>query len=95
MSTMSAAIQDELNVALQIAQVSGQPAALAAHLSEIEGEAESLLDLLTTIRAHAHHDDAGATQEALAELVIALEHLVHHAQAALPALQQGLDIQPD
>ncbi len=92
---MSAAIQDELKMALQVAQLVSESAALASHLSEIEGEAETLLDLLTTIRAHAHHDDAGATQEALAELVIALEHLLHHAGAALPALQQGLDIQPD
>ncbi|MEP7358900.1 MAG: hypothetical protein ABI847_16745 [Anaerolineales bacterium] len=92
---MSAATQAELNIALQLAQLTSQSPALAAHLSEIEAESETLLDLLTTIRAHAHHDDADATQEALAELVIALEHLLHHAEAALPALQKGLDIQPD
>ncbi len=92
---MSTAIQDELSVALQIAKLGGQAEILAAHLSEIESEAEALLDLLTTVRAHARRDDTEATQEALAELVIALEHLLHHAQAALPGLQTGLDLQPE
>jgi len=92
---MSAAIQDELTIALQVARIEDQPALLASHLSEIEAEAETLLDLLATVRAHARQDNVDGTQAALAELVIALEHLLHHAQAALPALQQGLDIQPD
>jgi len=91
---MSAAVQDELNVALQLAKVGDQPALLASHLSEIEAEAETLLDLLVTVRAHARQDNVETTQEALAELVIALEHLLHHAQAALPGLQTGLDLQP-
>lgn len=92
---MSATIQDELSVALQTAAFDKQSAVLAAHLSEIEAEAESLLDILTTLRAFARHEDAGAIQEALAELAIGLEHLVSHAKTALPVLQQGLDIQPE
>jgi hypothetical protein len=92
---MSATIQDEITTALELAALGNEAEMLAAHLSEMEAEAEKLLDLLTAVRAHARHADAGAIQEALAELVIGLEHLVSHAQAALPALQQGLDIQPE
>lgn len=65
---------------------------LAVHLSEIEDEAGNVLDLLTTLRAHAWREDKDAGQEALAELTIALEHLQSHVQHAIPILQEQLDL---
>jgi hypothetical protein len=71
------------------------PAMLGMHLTEIEDEADTLLDLLILVRTHARTGDALAGQLVLVELVTALEHLMHHAQEALPALQQQLEIDLD
>lgn len=72
-----------------------EPAMLGRHLTEIEGEADSFLDLLFLVRTHAHTGDALAGEIALVELVTALEHLVHHTQEALPSLRKQLDIELD
>lgn len=68
---------------------------LGMHLTEIEDEADTLLDLLITVRTHSRTGDALAGQLGLVEFVTALEHLVHHAQEALPALKKALDIDLD
>ena len=64
------------------------------HLSEIEEEAENVLDLLTVLRSNAYHSDHDSAQESAAELVITLEHLLHHVHELLPQLQKQLDIEP-
>ena len=65
---------------------------IASHLSEIEQEADTILDQLTAIRAFAFQRDIEAAQESLVELTVALRHLVHHAEFVLPILEQQLDI---
>jgi hypothetical protein len=67
---------------------------LAMHLSEIEEEAENVLELLTVLRNDARHRDQNQAQETAAELTIALEHLEHHVRELLPRLQQHLEIEP-
>jgi hypothetical protein len=64
------------------------------HLSEIEEEAENVLELLIVLRNNAHHRDQAQAQETAAELTIALEHLEHHVRELLPRLQQHLEIEP-
>lgn len=66
----------------------------AAHLQEIEEEAENVLDLLTVLRTDAYRTDADSAQETAAELTIALEHLQSHIQALLPILQNQLGLEP-
>ena len=92
---MAVEMKEELSVALKTAGLGGEVALLAMHLSEIEEEAGQVLDLLTALRAHSHRGDVGATQESLAELSIALEHLVEHAGQALPEVQKRLEIDPE
>ena len=92
---MAAEIRDEIGVILKTAGFSERIALLAMHLSEIEVEAGTTLDLLTVLRSHAYRGDGEATQEALAELAMALEHLQHHISEALPDIQKGLNIEPD
>jgi hypothetical protein len=87
--------KDALNLVLKVIGLDENVSLLAMHLSEIEEEANNALDLLTSLRAHAFRHDAEAGQEALAELTIALEHLLHHAQAVLPGLQKQLDLAPE
>ncbi len=82
-----------LDTALIQVGLDEQPRMLGMHLSEIEEEAENLLDLLTIVRTHAHTGDAVAGQETLAELTVALDHLLHHAREALPLLQKELDLE--
>ena len=72
-----------------------EPAMLGMHLTEIEEEADNLLDLLILVRTHAHTGDPLAGELALVEFVTALEHLMHHAQDALPSLRKQLDIELD
>jgi len=67
---------------------------VAMHLSEIEEEAENVLELLTVLRNDARHRDQTQAQETAAELTIALEHLEHHVSELLPRLQQQLEIEP-
>ncbi|MCS7057120.1 MAG: hypothetical protein NZM18_13205, partial [Thermoflexales bacterium] len=62
-----------------------------AHLAEIEEEAKNILKCLEALRGAARERNAEAGQEALAELVIALDHLVDHAQFLLPSLKVQLD----
>ena len=92
---MAVEVRDELSLALKIGGFSADTASLPMHLSEIEEEASTVLDLFTVLRSHAHRGDASATQETLAELAIALEHLLHHVNEALPGLQKELDIEPE
>lgn len=88
-------IREELNLALETIGIDDNITLLAMHLSEIEGEANNILDLLTSLRAHAYRKDVEAGQESLAELTIALEHLLHHAQEALPDLQRQLSLETE
>jgi len=67
---------------------------LSMHLNEIEEEAENVLDLLTVLRSDAYHSDRDSARESAAELVITLEHLLHHIHELLPQLQKQLDIEP-
>lgn len=67
---------------------------IAMHFSEIESEAENVLELLTVLRAHAYHHDQIEAQSTAAELTIALEHLAHHVGGLLPQLQALLEIEP-
>jgi hypothetical protein len=67
---------------------------LAMHISEIEEEAENVLELLAVLRNDARHRDQTQAQETAAELTIALEHLEHHVRELLPRLQQHLEIEP-
>jgi len=71
------------------------PSMVGMHLSEIEEEADNVLDLLTVVRTYAHTGDAEAGQVTLAELTVALGHLLHHAQEVLPLLEKQLDIYVD
>lgn len=87
-------IQEELVAALRLAGPGEQPTLPAMHFSEIASECERVLETLIAVRAHAHREDTEATQEALAELAIALEHLPGHVQEVLPELERALDIQP-
>ena len=89
---ISAQTREELNVALKTVGLSENVNLLAMHLSEIEEESGNVFDLLTALRSHAHQGDAGAGQESLAELTIALEHLLHHVKEVLPDLQKQLDL---
>ena len=88
-------IEDVRPLNLEKIGINGEVSLLTMHLTEIEEEADNVLDLLTLTRAHAHRSDAVAGQEALVELSVALEHLLHHAQEAVPALQRELDIEDD
>ena len=92
---MTVEIRDELSLALKTAGFSEETALLSMHLSEIEEEASAALDLFTVLRSHAYRGDSSATQETLSELTIALEHLLHHVNEALPDLRKELDIEPD
>jgi hypothetical protein len=91
---MATTARDEFNLALEAIGVHENVKLMAMHLSEIEGEAGNVLDLLTLIRAHAYRGDVEAGQESLAELTIALEHLFHHIQQLIPDLQKQLDLEP-
>jgi hypothetical protein len=82
---------DDLDTVLIQVGLTEQPRMLGMHLAEIEAEADNLLDLLIVVRAHARTGDPEAGQETLAEVTVALEHLLHHGQEALPMLQRQLD----
>jgi hypothetical protein len=92
---MSIQLQDDLIGALETAGFHDDRNIIGMHLGEIEAEAENVLDLFTVLRSHAHRDDVVATQETLAEMTIALEHLLSHIQSALPGLQKQLGIEPE
>ncbi|MGH2541933.1 MAG: hypothetical protein ACRDIB_04000 [Ardenticatenaceae bacterium] len=62
------------------------------HLSEIEEEIGNIFELLTALRVRARCNLAEEGQDTLVELTIALEHLTHHAQEALPILNKQLDL---
>lgn len=92
---MSTKTRDDLDTVLAQVGLEEEPRMLGMHLSEIEAEADNLLDLLTAVRSYARTGDPVAGQETLAELTVALEHLMHHAQEALPALLRQLDLADD
>ncbi|MEK6573136.1 MAG: hypothetical protein AABZ58_02310 [Chloroflexota bacterium] len=90
MSTQ-ADIENDFALVVKIAGLGKNQSLISMHLTEIEAEAETVLELLTVACSHAFRGDADATQETLAELVIALEHLSDHVHHALPELQQQLE----
>ena len=90
--SMITQIENELALIIKVAEIDETKSLVSMHLSEIEEEAEKVLELLAVARSHAFHNDTDATQETLAELVISLEHLSHHVNHALPELQKQLDI---
>lgn len=92
---MAIETHDDTSLALKLAGVRSDIGLLAMHLSEVETETDGVLDLLATLRSHARQGDAIKTEETLSELVIALEHLLHHTQAALPMLQHELELEVD
>ncbi len=67
---------------------------LSMHLEEIEEEAHIILEMLKLSRVQARSGAVEAGQESLAELTVALEHLLHHGRNALPALHKMLDLEP-
>jgi hypothetical protein len=89
---MAIQTDSDTSVALKLAGIRSDIGLLAMHLSEVETETDGVLDLLVTLRSYARQGDAVRTEETLAELVIALEHLLHHTQAALPILQRELGL---
>jgi hypothetical protein len=70
---MSNRPRDEIKFALETVELSENAPLTAMHLSEIEEEANNVLDLLTTLRSHAYRQDVAAGQESLAELRIILQ----------------------
>lgn len=91
---MSLATQDSWYLVLRTIGFNENIDLLSMHLSEIEEEAENVLDLLTVLRSDAHRSDRDSAQESAAELVITLEHLLYHIHELLPQLQKQLDIEP-
>lgn len=91
---MSVTIQDKWLTVLRTVGLNENIDLLSMHLSELEEEAENVLDLLTVLRSNSYHSDHDSAQESAAELVIALEHLLHHIHELLPQLQKQLDIEP-
>jgi len=89
---MNIQIENELALVIKVAEIDEKQSLISMHLSEIETEAEKMLELLTVARSHAFHNNTEATQETLAELVISLEHLSHHVNHVLPELQRRLDL---
>jgi len=89
---MNIQIENELALVVKVAELDEKQSLISMHLSEIETEAEKMLELLTVARSHAFRNDTESTQETLAELVISLEHLSHHVNHVLPELQRCLDI---
>lgn len=89
---MNIQIENELALVIKVAEIDEKQSLISMHLSEIETEAEKMLELLTVARSHAFRNDTEATQETLAELVISLEHLSHHVNHALPELQHCLEL---
>ncbi len=83
----------DLDEALTQIGLDEEPRMLGMHLSEIEEEADHLLDLLTTVRVYARTGDTEAGQATLAELTLALGHLFRHAREALPLLEKQLDLE--
>jgi hypothetical protein len=83
---------DQLNEALQLIGINSKESLHAMHLAEIEEEALNILDLLAAMGAYARQQNEDGTETALVDLTIALEHLLHHAQALLPSLEQELGI---
>ena len=72
----------------------GHESLLAMHFAEVEEEAENVLQLLAVLRRDARYGGQSEAQETAAELTIALEHLLHHATALLPRLQEQLELEP-
>ena len=64
---------------------------IAVHLSELEEEANHLLDLLLEFRAWARQGETDLAEKRLAEIYASLLHLSDHAQAAAPLLQAQLE----
>ena len=85
--------RDDLDSVLSQVGLNEEPKMLGMHLSEIEAEADNILDLLIVVRSYARAGDGETGQETLAELTIALEHLLHHAKEAVPMLQKQLDLE--
>lgn len=86
---------DEMSEALQRVAITRDARLNGAHLAEIEEEASNVLDLIIALRVAARENDAEAGQESLAELVVALEHLVDHARSVLPSLKAQLDLEDE
>lgn len=86
---------DEMSEALQRAEITRDARLNGAHLAEIEEEANNVLDLIIALRVAARENDTEAGQEVLAELVVALEHLVDHARFLLPSLKTQLDLEDE
>ncbi|HRJ44500.1 MAG: hypothetical protein KJZ86_13285 [Caldilineaceae bacterium] len=85
--------EDEMQAVLTAVGLALENGLLGMHLSEIEEEAENILETLSVLRAYAWREDENAGQETLAELTISLEHLLGHVQHAVPILQEELDLQ--
>ena len=80
-----------------VAQTAGFEAesnVIAMPFSEIETEAENVLELLTVLRSNTHQGDRAEAQDTAAELTVALEHLHHHMGELLLRLQGLLEIEP-
>jgi len=95
MATRSYDATDELTDALNKVALAEDASLMGMHLSEIEEEATNVLDLIIALRVAARDGDAGAGQEALAEITVALDHLVDHARFLLPSLKVQLDLEDD
>ncbi len=90
---MAMQLRDEMKLALETLGLQEEASLTGMHLSEIEEEADSVLDLLITIRAQARQHDIETGNDTLAELTVALDHLLHHVQEVLPGLHKQLDLE--
>ena len=95
MVTTTYEVKERLQDLLKRAGLSSETNSVAMHLTEIEEEAVTFLDQLTTFRAHARHEDPAAAQEALVEISLALQHLADHIQTVTPILDEELGINDD
>jgi len=86
-------IREELEMLLQRIGLTAESNLIALHLTEIEEEADAILDRLTLFRAHARNNEAELAQESLVELAMTLSHLQNHVQTILPDLERVLDLE--
>ncbi len=92
-SKMIAVVHEELRDTLKAVGIEAETNLLGMHLSEIEAEMSNIFELLTQLRVRARCQLVDEGQETLVDLSVALGHLGHHVQAAVPILEHELDIE--
>ena len=92
---MNTNLIDSMENTLSQSGIDARKGLLAMHMAEIAEELHNLTSLMGDLHLQAANQNSDDAQDTLVDITLSLEHLVHHAQYAIPEIEIQLDIRDE